>query len=102
LTWRRWWTLTDAKEPQLKALLRIRDEEEGQLVLSAPVAAKVDYLLGVRLGEAARPAFLSDLVARRYDVVCLEADDCRAVSDLTSLRVRTAESGKAVDDAQQK
>jgi predicted nucleic acid-binding protein len=74
--------LADAKEPQLESLLRIRDEEEGQLILPAPVAAEVDYLLGVRFGEAARRAFLSDLAARRYDVACLEADDYRAVSEL--------------------
>ena len=74
--------LADAKEPQLEALLRIRDEEEGQLVLPAPVAAEVDYLLGVRFGEAARRAFLSDLAARRYHVACLEPDDYRAVSEL--------------------
>lgn len=73
--------LADAREPQLETLLRIRDEEEGQLVLPAPVAAEVDYLLGVRFGEAARRAFLSDLAARRYDVACLEADDYRAVSE---------------------
>lgn len=74
--------LADAREPQLETLLRIRDEEEGQLVLPAPVAAEVDYLLGVRFGEAARRAFLSDLAAQRYDVACLEADDYRAVSVL--------------------
>jgi uncharacterized protein len=74
--------LADAKEPQLEALLRIRDEEEGRLVLPAPVAAEVDYLLGVRFGEAARRAFLSDLAAQRYDVAYLEADDYRAVSEL--------------------
>lgn len=74
--------LADAKEPRLEALLTIRDEEEGQLVLPAPVAAEVDYLLGVRFGEAARRAFLSDLAAQRYDVACLEADDYRAVSEL--------------------
>jgi predicted nucleic acid-binding protein len=74
--------LADAKEPQLEALLRIREEEKGRLVVPAPVAAEVDYLLGVRFGEAARRAFLSDLAARRYDVACLEADDYRAVSEL--------------------
>ncbi len=74
--------LADAKEPQLEALLRIRDEEEGQLVLPAPVAAEVDYLLGVRFGEAARRAFLSDLAAQRYDVAWLEAGDYRAVAGL--------------------
>jgi uncharacterized protein len=76
--------LADAEEPRLDALLRIRDEEEGRLVLPAPVAAEVDYLLGVRFGEAARRAFLSDLAARRYDVACLEAGDYRAVSELDS------------------
>ncbi|HEX5761540.1 MAG TPA: PIN domain-containing protein [Solirubrobacterales bacterium] len=74
--------LADAKEPQLEALLRIRDEEEGKLVLPAPVAAEVDYLLGVRFGEAARRAFLRDLAARRYDVGCLEAGDYGSVSEL--------------------
>jgi predicted nucleic acid-binding protein len=73
--------LADAREPQLEALLRIRDQEEGRLVLPAPVAAEVDYLLGVRFGEAARRAFLSDLAAQRYDVACLEADDYRTVSE---------------------
>jgi hypothetical protein len=74
--------LADAKEPRLEALMRIRDEEEGLLVLPAPVAAEVDYLLGVRFGHVARRAFLSDLAARRYDVACLEADDYRVVSEL--------------------
>ena len=74
--------LADAREPQLEALLRIRDAEEGPLVLPAPVAAEVDYLLGVRFGQAARRAFLSDLAAHRYDVACLEAGDYRVVAEL--------------------
>lgn len=72
----------DSREPQLEALLRIRDQEEGPLVLPAPVAAEVDYLLGVRFGEAARRAFLGDLAAQRYDVVCLEPADYRTVAEL--------------------
>lgn len=74
--------LADAEEPQLEALLRIREEEEGPLVLPAPVAAEVDYLLGVRFGDAARRAFLCDLAAWRYDVACLEAGDYRVVAGL--------------------
>lgn len=74
--------LADAKEPRLDALLRIREEEEGRLVLPAPVAAEVDCLLGVRFGEAARRAFLGDLAAQRYEVACLEAGDYRAVAEL--------------------
>jgi uncharacterized protein len=74
--------LADTKEPRLEELLRIRDEEEGRLVLPAPVAAEVDYLLGVRFGEAARRAFLSDLAAQRYDVACLEPGDYQAVAEL--------------------
>lgn len=76
--------LADANEPQLEALLKIRDEEEGRLVLPAPVAAEVDYLLGVRFGEGARRAFLSDLAAQRYDVACLEPGDYQAVAELDS------------------
>ena len=49
--------LADAKEPRLEALLRVRKEEDGPLVLPAPVAAEVDYLLGVRFGHAARVPF---------------------------------------------
>lgn len=61
-------TLADAKEPQLEALLRIRDEEEGRLVLLAPVAAEVAYLLGVRFGEVARSQARS-LRMGRYSVL---------------------------------
>lgn len=74
--------LADAEEPQLEALLKIREDEEGSLVLPAPVAAEVDYLLGVRFGEAARRAYLSDLAAQRYEVACLEAGDYRTVAEL--------------------
>ena len=87
--------LADAKEPRLEALLRIRDEEEGSLVLPAPVAAEVDYLLGTRFGEAARRAFLSDLAARRYDVACLEVGDYRTVADLDA---RYADLGLGLAD----
>lgn len=85
----------DAKEPQLEALLRIRDEEEGQLVLPAPVAAEVDYLLGVRFGEAARRAFLNDLAAQRYEVACLEPGDYRTVAELDA---RYADLGLGLAD----
>lgn len=87
--------LADAREPHLEALLRIRKEEEGSLVLPAPVAAEVDYLLGVRFGEAARRAFLSDLAARRYDVACLEAGDYRTVAEVDA---RYADLGLGLAD----
>ena len=87
--------LADAREPRLKALLKIRDEEEGSLVLPAPVAAEVDYLLGARFGEAARRAFLSDLAAQRYDVACLEAGDYRTVAELDA---RYADLGLGLAD----
>lgn len=87
--------LADAREPRLEALLKIRDEEEGSLVLPAPVAAEVDYLLGARFGEAARRAFLSDLAAQRYDVACLEAGDYRTVAELDA---RYADLGLGLAD----
>lgn len=87
--------MADSKEPLLDALLRIRNREEGPLVLPAPVAAEVDYLLGVRFGEAARRAFLSDLAAQRYEVACLETGDYRAVADLDA---RYADLGLGLAD----
>lgn len=87
--------MADAREPRLEALLKTREEEEGSLVLPAPVAAEVDYLLGVRFGESARRAFLSDLAAQRYDVACLEAGDYRAVADLDA---RYADLGLGLAD----
>ncbi|HVX33161.1 MAG TPA: PIN domain-containing protein [Solirubrobacterales bacterium] len=85
----------DAKEPQLEVLLKIRDEEEGLLVLPAPVAAEVDYLLGVRFGEAARRAYLADLAAQRYEVACLEPADYKAIADLDA---RYADLGLGLAD----
>lgn len=87
--------LADSREPHLQALLKIRDKEEGSLVLPAPVAAEVDYLLGARFGEAARRAFLSDLAAQRYDVACLEAGDYRSVAELDA---RYADLGLGLAD----
>lgn len=74
--------MADVAEPRLEELLRLRAGEEGPLILPAPVAAEVDYLLGVRFGEVARRAFLADLAAQRYEVACLEAGDYRTVAEL--------------------
>ena len=87
--------LADAKEPQLQTLLRVRAEEEGALVLPAPVTSEVDYLLGARFGEAARRAFLSDLAARRYEVACLDPGDYRTVAELDA---RYADLGLGLAD----
>ena len=62
----------DRMRPKVEALLR---EESGDLVIPAPIAAEVDYLLGRRLGRAARLAFIADLAAGRFTVACLDADD---------------------------
>jgi len=87
--------LADAKEPQMQKMLSVRAEEEGTLVLPAPVASEVDYLLGARFGEAARRAFLSDLAARRYEVACLDPGDYRTVAELDA---RYADLGLGLAD----
>jgi len=69
----------DSMKPRVEALLR---EEPGELVIPAPVAAEIDYLLGRRLGRSARLAFLEDLAVGRFTVACLDADDHRVVLDL--------------------
>jgi predicted nucleic acid-binding protein len=69
----------DPMKPRVEALLR---EEPGELVIPAPVTSEVDYLLGRRLGRAARLSFLDDLAAGRFTVACLDEDDHRAVLEL--------------------
>jgi len=69
----------DPLRPRIEALLR---DEPGELVIAAPVTAEVDYLLGQRLGRAARLAFLEDLAAGRFTVACLDTSDHAVVADL--------------------
>ena len=66
-------------QERVEAALR---SEPGDLVIPAPVCAEVDYLLGTRLGRAARVAFLDDLAAGRFTVPCLENDDYAVVAGL--------------------
>lgn len=66
-------------QPVIEAVLRA---ESGDLVIPAPVTAEVDYLLGRRLGRAARLAFLDDVAAGRFIVAALDTDDHGVVADL--------------------
>jgi hypothetical protein len=74
--------LADKDEPQRDRLLELLRQEPGELVLPAQVAAEVDYMVGARLGQAARRAFLEDLAARRYEVACLAPGDYATVASL--------------------
>lgn len=74
--------LADAAEPRRDAILAAIEQEPGSLVIPAPTTAEIDYLLGQRLGDAARRAFLSDLAAGRFVVASLERDDYSTVADL--------------------
>jgi hypothetical protein len=74
--------LADAGEPRRDELLATIRDEPGSLVIPAPTTAEIDYLLGQRLGEPARRAFLADLAAGRFTVDSLERDDYATVADL--------------------
>jgi predicted DNA-binding protein len=62
--------LANAAEPQFEGLLRIRDEEEGQLVLPAPVAAESTTCSAS--ASAKQPGAPSSAIwpPGRYDVAC--------------------------------
>ena len=66
-------------KPRIEALLR---DEPGELIIAAPVTAEIDYLLGRRLGRAARLAFLEDLASGRFIVASLDSADHGTVADL--------------------
>ncbi|HZV75919.1 MAG TPA: PIN domain-containing protein [Conexibacter sp.] len=74
--------LADAGEPQRDAILTAINDEAASLVVPAPTTAEVDYLLGQRLGDPARRAFLTDLAAGRFTVACLEREDYSTIADL--------------------
>lgn len=69
----------DPLQPLVETVLR---EEPGELVITAPVTAEVDFLLGRRIGAGARRAFLADVAAGRFTVACLGSPDHAVVLDL--------------------
>jgi uncharacterized protein len=74
--------LADASEPNRAAILAAIEEEPGSLVIPAPTTAEIDYLLGQRLGNPARRAFLADLAAGRFTVAGLEREDYATIANL--------------------
>lgn len=74
--------LADRRDPLRGAVRTALEAETGGLVVPAPVTAEVDYLLGQRVGRAARLAFLDDLAAGRFTVECLDLDGYAAVTGL--------------------
>lgn len=71
--------LADRRDPLQHAVREVLKAERGALVIAAPVTAKADYLLGQRIGQVARLAFLEDLAAGRFAVECLEPDEYAGV-----------------------
>jgi uncharacterized protein len=67
--------LADRDDPSRHAILDVLDGEPGALVVPAPTTAEIDYMLGQRVGSAARRAFLADLGAGRFEVATLERED---------------------------
>lgn len=74
--------LADRRDPAREAVRSALAAEPGGLVIPAPVAAEADYLLGRRIGRAARHAFLDDLATGRFVVECLEPDEYAIVARL--------------------
>lgn len=74
--------LADRRDRVASAVREILSAETGPLVLPAPVTAEVDHLLGRRIGQSARRAFLDDLAAGRFVVECLELSDYAAAAQV--------------------
>ena len=74
--------LGDRRDPLRAAIRAALEAEPGMLIIPAQVAAEVDYLLGKRVGRAARLGFLDDLAAGRFSVECLDLDDYAAAAAL--------------------
>ncbi|MGQ0744680.1 MAG: type II toxin-antitoxin system toxin ribonuclease C26 [Acidimicrobiales bacterium] len=74
--------VADRRDPMRERVQAVLAGEAGELVVPSPISAEVDYLLGTRLGRAARLAFLDDVASGVFTVACLDADDYRLVAAL--------------------
>ena len=75
-------TLGNADDSRFLNVFRLIEQEPGEVLVPAPVTAEVDYLLDARRGSGARAAFLDDLAAGRFRVVCLEPEEYETVRRL--------------------
>jgi predicted nucleic acid-binding protein len=74
--------LGDARDPLHAAVGDVLRAEGGDLVVPAPVAAEVDYLIRGRGTAAAARAFLRDVASGRFRVEGLTADEHGTVARL--------------------
>lgn len=72
----------DVMDVNRSAVQRVILSETGAVIVPAVVTAEVDYMLGRRLGRAARLANLSDLAAGRFVVESLDRGEHQMVLDL--------------------
>lgn len=64
------------------AIVRLIQADGGPFILPALVAAELDYLLGKRVGAAARRRFLGEVSEGRYRFEPCTADDFRHAVEL--------------------
>ena len=64
--------MADDNDRMREPVWRLLQWEPGPLIVPAPVAAEADYLLGKRIGPAARRNFLRDIAVGRFTVECLD------------------------------
>lgn len=75
-------TLADPADPRRDDVVRLLTSAVGPLVVPAPVTAEADYLIGRRVGPAARRLFLEDLALGRFEVACLDQAEHAAAADV--------------------
>jgi predicted nucleic acid-binding protein len=74
--------LADQRDPDRDRVEAVLVEEQGALVLPAPISAEVDYLVRKRVGRHAQRLFLEDLADGRFVVASLEAADYATITEL--------------------
>jgi len=77
--------LADRNDELFKRVEDLLANERGGLIVPAPVAAEVDYLLDKRFGREARRGFLRDVSAGRFSVECLDILEYQLVQRLDDI-----------------
>lgn len=72
----------DRADQDHDACARLLESVDEPVVVPSPVLVEVDWLAGQRLQPDAFLSFLADVAARRLQIIDLEVDDYRRVSEL--------------------
>jgi hypothetical protein len=88
------YAIYDRDDKYHEAVLRVLEQEHGDLIIPDAILAEIDYLLRNRLGVSAELDFLEEILAGTYTLYRLDSQDLLRCQELLS-RYRNLNLGLA-------